>query len=306
VPAPGRHAHHRGWVVKTRTRLPVFDAEELGIVRPADPALANGFHSAEELAEQNLLGLYTCYHGNPGELAFLPGSGSPRELPPGILVSSRGRHEKEKIMSDLKLIDMDRRTLLTRLVPACSFACLSGAGLFTLAADGPQDEGTETVHKFDSETTQTMTLRQSVQGQYAYMIRFIKTLQSQMDETELVRLLNLFSSKLGQDIGTRQAQNSPDTSFQTFVATFRPPRYAESLTHTVVKDTEKIFELRVTECIWATVFREQGLGGKIGHAAVCNMDYYWPRAFNSNFKMERDKTLMEGHDCCNHRYVDTA
>ena len=41
-------------------------------------------------------------------------------------------------------------------------------------------------------------------------------------------------------------------------------------------------------------------------AALCNMDYSWPTAFNPKFKMERDKTLMQGHDCCNHRYVDTT
>jgi hypothetical protein len=48
------------------------------------------------------------------------------------------------------------------------------------------------------------------------------------------------------------------------------------------------------------------MGGEIGHAALCNMDYYWPPAFNKDFKMERTKTLMQGHDCCDHRYIDTA
>jgi hypothetical protein len=29
-------------------------------------------------------------------------------------------------------------------------------------------------------------------------------------------------------------------------------------------------------------------------------------AFNKNFKMERDKTLMQGDAYCNHRYLDTT
>ena len=70
-----------------------------------------------------------------------------------------------------------------------------------------------------------------------------------------------------------------------------------------VEDTENAFELKVTECIWASVFRDAGLDGEIGHAAVCNMDYTWPTTFNPKFKMERDRTLMQGHDHCNHRYV---
>ena len=65
-------------------------------------------------------------------------------------------------------------------------------------------------------------------------------------------------------------------------------------------------EAVVTECCIAETFQAAGLGGAIGHAAVCNMDYTWPVAFNPDFKMERTKTLMQGHDCCNHRYIDTT
>ena len=71
-------------------------------------------------------------------------------------------------------------------------------------------------------------------------------------------------------------------------------------------DTEDVFELRVTECVNATVFREAGVDGEIGHAAVCNMDYHWPAAFNPEFGTGRSKTLMQGHDCCNHRYLRPA
>jgi hypothetical protein len=73
-----------------------------------------------------------------------------------------------------------------------------------------------------------------------------------------------------------------------------------------VQDTEKVFELKVTECLWAAVFREAGLGGELGHATICNMDYQWPNAFNPDFKMERSKTLMQGDDHCNHKYIDTT
>jgi hypothetical protein len=39
---------------------------------------------------------------------------------------------------------------------------------------------------------------------------------------------------------------------------------------------------------------------------VCNMDFAWPRAFDPSFRMERTKTLMQGDDHCNHRYIDTT
>ncbi len=198
-----------------------------------------------------------------------------------------------------------RRDLLTRTVPACAVACLGLGrfpGLAGLGLTGPQ----EGQHKFDVPQEISLSSRQRTRMSYGGLIQLIQVLKGELDEPELVRLLNLMSEDIGRQVGARQAQNSPDTSFQTFVQVFRPPNFENSLTHEVVEDTEKVFALEVTECVSADVMRSAGLGGEIGHAAVCNMDYYWPAAFNPNFKMERTKTLMQGDDICNHRYIDTT
>jgi ankyrin repeat protein len=65
------YLNHRGWAIKTSKHFLVFDAEEFGVSRPTDPALANGFLTPVELADQNVLALYTCYHGLPGEPAYI-------------------------------------------------------------------------------------------------------------------------------------------------------------------------------------------------------------------------------------------
>ena len=209
-------------------------------------------------------------------------------------------------MSESLITAVDRRSFLTRVMPACSFACLYSGALSGMTTGEGNDDTQGDVHKFDVEFERTTTPRMRVMEGNRNLISFIKTLQGEMDEEELIRLLNINSAKSGREVGTRQAKNSPDTSFQTFVSTFRPPRYQDVLTLEIVEDTAKAFELKVTECVWASVYRDAGLGGAIGHAAVCNMDYYWPEAFNENFKMVRDKTLMQGHDHCNHRYLDTT
>ncbi len=200
---------------------------------------------------------------------------------------------------------LDRRDLLTRAAPACLGAWLGICrlpGTTVLDHRSPQ----QGQHKFDIQSELSLSLRQRVGMQYGRLIEFIKSLQAQMTEEEIIGLLNRYSEGVGKQVGEQQARNASGTDFQTFVETFRPPRYANSLTHEVVEDGEKVFELRVTECIWAETFRNAGLGGEIGHAAVCNMDYHWPSAFNPSFKMERTKTLMQGDDRCNHRYIDTA
>ena len=70
----------------------------------------------------------------------------------------------------------------------------------------------------------------------------------------------------------------------------------------IVEDTEKAFELKITECIWASTFLN-AKAGDIGYASVCFGDYAWAEGFNPKIKMIRDKTLMQGHELCNHRYV---
>jgi hypothetical protein len=184
-------------------------------------------------------------------------------------------------------------------------ACL-GLGRVPGLAAALADPAHQETHKFDVKTDRSVSMKELAQMSNRSFISFVNTLLKEMKEKEVVRLLNLNSDEVGRQQGEAQAAAMPDTSFKTFVSQFRPPAYAEALTHEVVVDTEDVFELRVTECLWATVFREAGLDGEIGHAAVCNMDYSWPPAFNPALKMERSKTLMQGHECCNHRYIDTA
>jgi hypothetical protein len=198
-----------------------------------------------------------------------------------------------------------RRELLVRTAPACAMACIGLGRAEGLAAalTGPAFQET---HKFDEKLDRTFSTRELAQLSNRGFLQMIRTLRKEMDDGEVVRLLKLNSEEIGRQQGVAHAQAVPDTSFESFVSAFREMASGNSLTAEVVEDKEKVFELRVTECIWATVLREAGLDGDIGHAAVCNMDYSWPPAFNPAFKMERTKTLMQGHDCCNHRYLNTA
>lgn len=62
---------NRGWAVKTKSHILIFDAEEFGVTRPTDPSLANGFLTVDELNDQNIFAIYTSYHGELGEPAYI-------------------------------------------------------------------------------------------------------------------------------------------------------------------------------------------------------------------------------------------
>ena len=65
------YLNNRGWAIKTQNHLLVFDSEEFGVQRPDEPLLANGFLSPFEVADQNIVALYTAYHGEIGEPAYI-------------------------------------------------------------------------------------------------------------------------------------------------------------------------------------------------------------------------------------------
>jgi len=43
--------------------------------------------------------------------------------------------------------------------------------------------------------------------------------------------------------------------------------------------------------------------GEIGYATVCYADYAYTKAISPSIKLIRTKTLMQGDDCWNHRFV---
>jgi ankyrin repeat protein len=65
------YLNHRGWAVQTSDRMLVFDAEEFEVRRSDNPSLANGFITAKELKGHDVTALFSCYHGNPGEPAYI-------------------------------------------------------------------------------------------------------------------------------------------------------------------------------------------------------------------------------------------
>lgn len=200
---------------------------------------------------------------------------------------------------------LGRRELLTRTAPACALACF-GIGRFPRLEGAAAWCPAQGVHKFDVKQSIDLSSRDRIRMQYGSLIRFINSLRNTVGDEQTADLLIASSEANGRLAGEQLARRAPDTSFRTFTAQFRPPRYADTLTYEIIEDTDHAFGLRVTECVWAEVFREARMDGDIGHAAVCNMDYFIPPAFNPMFSMERTRTLMRGDDHCNHRCLSGA
>jgi hypothetical protein len=190
-----------------------------------------------------------------------------------------------------------RRNFIGGLVTAGALAGLAG---YPLMAAGEKEEADE-VHKFEKKADVT-TLQMF---QFAYQRTFIPMMQRLEEKIGSERFHELVREAAAANavklVKRWQAAGGPD-SMAGLVAQFKSAGMEKCLTFEVTEETDTVFEIRVTECLWAKVFRDAD-AAELGHSAVCFADYAMATAVDPGLRMVRDKTLMQGHDCCNHRYI---
>ena len=135
-------------------------------------------------------------------------------------------------------------------------------------------------------------------------IPIMQVLAHEMGKDAFIEMLKKAGAEFGAQHGKMLAKHFPKNDLAAFIAFMkREDRVSQHVwTFETIEETDITFEIKVTECLWADTFREAD-AADIGYATYCHADYAMAQAFNPKMKMIRTKTLMEGHDCCNHRYV---
>jgi hypothetical protein len=206
-------------------------------------------------------------------------------------------------MEKSNLIMPNRRDFITKVFPACSLMCFGKMKVLTGICSAGETSIIQEAHMFDREFTRKLTHRQWVQSINRNFIEFAQAVKQEFGKEQTIELIKKLATEFNLKRGQKQAQNSKDRSLKTYTRMFADPkRWEPMLKMEVVEDTETAFELKVAECIWATVFRD-AKAADIGYAHVCWGDYAWAEGFNPKIKLIRDKTLMQGDTFCNHRYI---
>ncbi|NPE08804.1 MAG: L-2-amino-thiazoline-4-carboxylic acid hydrolase [Asgard group archaeon] len=73
-------------------------------------------------------------------------------------------------------------------------------------------------------------------------------------------------------------------------------------TFTIIEDSEKKLEFKITECLWAKVFKDLDETEQ-GYRFYCKPDYAMAGIYHPKVKLTRTKTLMQGNVYCNHTYT---
>lgn len=120
----------------------------------------------------------------------------------------------------------------------------------------------------------------------------------------MLKILRQTAFENGKIKGDAVAKQFPKRDFHSYNERFRnlSGTMNELITYDIIKDTEKAFEIKVTECVVVEVYIDAGIG-KYADAFLCHEDFGHAEGFNPKIKLVRDKTLTSGHKYCDHRYV---
>lgn len=201
-----------------------------------------------------------------------------------------------------KTFNQNRRLFLAGIIPACSAFCLSSGNIrnlerFIIGEIQTQEEK----HKFLKDY-RTLSLYDYWSLRYREFIRLVDNLSEEFGKDRIIELIKKETYENMFQYGKNQAKDVQKNHFKSYRNIFRGPVFDQTLTMEVVEDTDTVFEIKVTECIGASVFHHYN-AGDIGYAKICWGDYGWAKGYHMNILLTRDKTLMEGHKCCNHRYT---
>ena len=135
---------------------------------------------------------------------------------------------------------------------------------------------------------------EKVASKYIQRINIIKSVRN-IDELMVLPALGCHSLK-----GDRRGQYSIKlTGFYRLIFTLKD----DALEIKMVKETEKELFFDVSYCGYAEIYEKLGVK-KLGCTLSCIRDFYFLEGFNPRITLKRTKTIMEGDDYCDFRYVE--
>lgn len=193
-------------------------------------------------------------------------------------------------------VEFSRRSLFN-VLPAAA-GCAVCAGAMKCAAQ-PADAGPPAAWSQKADVTWEQVFRFAYQKD---LIPILKSLAAQIGREKFCRMLE--DTVCGIASKGMAGKTLPNRDFETFRASMRvmPPLYRAALDFEVVQDAPGVLEYRVKHCLWAKSFRDSE-AGDLGYAMVCSADFAIAAAFNPKLKLAREKTLMQGQECCHFRYT---
>lgn len=159
-------------------------------------------------------------------------------------------------------------------------------------------------HKFDKPMGRPLTYRERFELEYAsHFIPYLKLLEKEIGHERVIQSLQKLALHEAREYAEHVVKTKGKNDLSVFKEDYGPatPGMSDILSIEVTENTDEAYEIKITECLWAEIFRKAGIAD-FGHAAVCYGDVPFARFINPQIDLNLDGTIMEGKPFCKLRY----
>jgi hypothetical protein len=194
--------------------------------------------------------------------------------------------------------DGGRRRLITQGLPLVTIACLGcrGVAAQTLAPG---------VRSKSQEKT-GMTAEETYAVFYGTFIPVLQALQKEMGPERFLGLLTKAASENAAQMIAATARDMPTRDIKALSALMQnllgTPPFDKALSYEIVEQSDKVLELKFTECLPAKLLRAMN-AADIGYALECSGSPAVARAFNPRMATSNPRNMMKGDSYCIERFV---
>ena len=129
----------------------------------------------------------------------------------------------------------------------------------------------------------------------------IEELCKHLSEEEVSNILQKSFSTIARALGNELKEKMGGNSLEHFKKAQEAWRTGGAVEVEGIKDTDQEYAFFVHRCLYAELYESLGLK-KWGLILSCLRDFPLIEGFNSQIKLERKHTIMEGYDYCDFRY----
>jgi len=150
-------------------------------------------------------------------------------------------------------------------------------------------------HKFRKNFCQTY--EDAFIWRFEYYIDIMRRFSEYLGRENLIEMIK----RAVDENNETSAPDNPEHTLTKYIE-YGNDAFKNMMTWEVIEQTDRVYEMKVTECLWAKIFQDSD-AADIGYATICYSDFSAARAYHSKLKLERTQTIIQGHDCCNHRWT---
>ena len=192
-----------------------------------------------------------------------------------------------------------RRRFLLKTLPVGTLFCLGCKGLSGFPDILDPQKTPAQKHKFLEDSG--MTVEQVFRFSFESGIPLLQTLAKDIGREKFLEMLKKASNELAVQYVRTATKDLPKRDFAAFVdwnlKDLNSFPTNKAVTYEIVEKTDKVFAMKITECLWAKTLREMN-AADIGYVMVCDPDGAAIREFNPKIKGSNPKNLMKGDDVC--------